>query len=158
MMILRLGWNCMKILCIVGIQEKNSTKFFFQIVRTYFPFQPFSSGNSKKWGVCQFLPLDNLSITDFDLHSKYKNFHEFPLRISFFERYPTSMKLTDLSKASQTSYLMKDIWRANNFSGLDGLMLSTVVKSFNFTPILVKPKGADFGYRTPDGKFIGAFF
>lgn len=96
-------------------------------------------------------------MADFDLHAKFRNFNGFPLRISFFERYPTSMKLSDLSKASQASFLMKDIWRAHNYSGLDGLMLATVVKSFNFTPILVKPSGADFGYKTSDGKFLGNF-
>lgn len=50
---------------------------------------------------------------------------------------------------------MKDSWRSNNFSGIDGIMLASVVKSFNFTPILIQPDGADFGYKGADGQFIG---
>lgn len=89
------------------------------------------------------------------LTKKLKDFNGFPMRISFFWRYPTSMRLDELSKASQDSSVMKDAWRANNFSGLDGLILASLVKTFNFTPILVKPNGADFGYKAPDGKFLG---
>lgn len=77
------------------------------------------------------------------------------MRISFFWRYPTSMKLNELSEASQHSNIMKDMWRADNFTGVDGLILATVVKAFNFTPILLKPSGAEFGYKAPDGKFLG---
>lgn len=67
------------------------------------------------------------------------------------------MMLDELSIASQGSSVMKDSWRSNNFSGIDGIMLASVVKSFNFTPILIKPDGADFGYKGSDGQFLGNF-
>lgn len=112
-------------------------------------------GNYKTWGVKKSLPINNLSISDLSLTAKFKNFNGFPLRISFFYRYPTSMKLSELSKVSQDSYILREMWRANNFSGVDGFMLASMVKEFNFTPILVKPIGADFGYKTSDGTFLG---
>lgn len=65
------------------------------------------------------------------------------------------MNINELSEASQHSNVMNDIWMANNFSGVDGLMLASLVKKFNFTPILVRPTGADFGYKTNDGTFLG---
>lgn len=102
--------------------------------------------------------MANLSITEINIMTKFRNFNRFPLRISFFWRYPTSMKMSELSEASQRSCIMKDMWRANNYSGVDGLMLSSLVKTFNFTPILVKPTGVDFGYKTKDGQFLGSFF
>lgn len=92
---------------------------------------------------------------DLSLSVKLKNFNGYPLRISFFWRYPTSMKLDELSTASQSISFMKDSWLSNNFSGVDGFMLASVVKKFNFTPILIKPDGADFGYKGADGKFLG---
>lgn len=92
---------------------------------------------------------------DLSLASKLKNFNGYPLRISFFWRYPTSMMLNELSKASQSSSLLKDSWRSNNFSGIDGILLASVVKAFNFTPILIKPDGAEFGYKISNGQFLG---
>lgn len=115
-------------------------------------------GNYNKWGVKKFIPINNSSILDISLTSKFRNFNGFPLRISFFYRYPTSMNLSELSKASQSSCIIKDMWRAYNFTGVDGFMLASIVKTFNFTPILVKPSGADFGYKAPNGKFLGKIF
>lgn len=132
----------------------ESTNSFPQIIRSFFPFHPVIEDNSKSWGVCKFIPLSNLSYYDISLHVKLKNFNGFPLRMSFFRRFPTSLMLNELSIASQTSSIMKDTWLSRNFSGVDGFMLASVVKSFNITPILMKPNGT-FGYKSSDGQFMG---
>lgn len=129
-----------------------------QIIHTYFPFQPVIHGNFTRWGASKSIRLtDNASYTDISLFAKHQNFNGFPLEISYFWRYPTSMNLNELSTASQHSYIMKDSWRSENSIGMDGFMLSSLAKTFNFTPILVRPRGAEFGYKSTNGKFLGNF-
>lgn len=60
------------------------------------------------------------------------------------------MKLNELSTALQSSSILQDSWRSDNFSGIDGFVVSSVVKAFNFTPILIKSKGTEFGYKAAD--------
>lgn len=125
------------------------------MIRTYFPLHLVTDGNSTGWGDCKSIPISNFRLNKIDLLAKFRNFNGYPLRISFFRRYPTSMKLNELSQAVQDSCIMKDSWRAANFTGIDGFMLSTFVKKFNFTPNLSKPRDGDFGYKTQDGQFLG---
>lgn len=125
------------------------------MIRTYFPLHLITVGNSTGWGVCKSIPINDFCSSNIDLLAKFQNFNGHPLRISFFRRYPTSIKLNELSQAVQDSCIMKDSWRAANFTGIDGFMLSSFVKKFNFTPNLAKPRDGDFGYKSQNGQFFG---
>lgn len=125
------------------------------MIRTYFPLHLITVGNFTRWGDTKSISINDFRLSEIDLLAKFRNFNGYPLRISFFRRYPTSIKLDELSQAVQDSYVMKDSWRAANFTGIDGFMLSTFVKKFNFTPNLSKPRDGDFGYKSQDGQFLG---
>lgn len=91
------------------------------------------------------------------MHTKYENFQEFPLKVIIFRRYPTALYANDLPATFQRSYLMRDVWRSNKFSGVDGLMLANAAKTLNFTAITVPSSNIDFGYKNWDGSFVGNF-
>lgn len=123
---------------------------WFSSFRLFAHIFHFKQYHTKTYGACRFLPLNHLTLFDISLTAKLRNFNGFPLRISFFWRYPTSMKLNELSTALQSSSILQNSWRSDNFSGIDGFVLSSVVKAFNFTPILIKSKGTEFGYKAAD--------
>lgn len=148
-------WFCM---CSQGKFTKKCDFFFSfksQTILTYFPLTLNSVGNTTVWGVSKSIPIRDFRLSDIDLFVKFRNFNGYPLRISFFRRYPTSIYLNELSQAVQNSRILKDSWRVANFTGIDGFMLSSFVEKFNFTPILSKPREGDFGYRDQDGRFLG---
>lgn len=125
------------------------------MIRTYFPLKLNTVGNTTVWGASKSIPVNDFRLSDIDLFAKLRNFNGYPLRVSFFRRYPTSIYLNELSHAVQNSRILKDSWRVANFTGIDGFMLLSFVEKFNFTPILSKPRDGDFGYRDQDGRFLG---
>lgn len=96
-----------------------------------------------------------MDFNDNEMFSKFKNLNKYPLRVSLFRRYPTSLKANELPAVFHGSYLMKDSWRANGYGGVDGIMLSNVAKTLNFEAIVVEPRGIDFGYKSTNGTFLG---
>lgn len=86
---------------------------------------------------------------------KYKNLNGFPLKVTIFRRYPTSLKESELPNVLSKSYLTKDVWRADGYSGVDGLMLANAAKTLNFTAQNIPQIGIDFGYKDNDGEFVG---
>lgn len=96
-----------------------------------------------------------MDFNDNAIFGKFKNLNNYPLRVSLFRRYPTSLKANELPAVFHGSYLMKDSWRANGYGGVDGIMLSNVAKTLNFEPIVVEPNGIDFGFKSTNGTFFG---
>lgn len=135
-------------------------KFSFsllQIIRTYFPYEEVQHGNTTKWGAYKAINLKDIDFNADELFTKFENLHRFPLRVSLFRRYPTSIKLEELPEVFRDSYLMKDIGLSRGYSGVDGIMLSNIAKALNFTPVVVLPKEVDFGFKAANGTFVGNF-
>lgn len=89
------------------------------------------------------------------MFNKYRNLNEFPLKVTIFQRYPTALKEADLPATLQKSYLTKEVWRSDGYSGVDGIMLANAAKALNFTTVNVPQIGIDFGYKDYDGQFVG---
>lgn len=111
--------------------------------------------NSITWGEIERIKLTTIDFTRSDLFEKFKNLNGFPLRVSIFRRYPTSMSIDELPKSMASSYLMNDIWRSDGYSGVDGLMLANAAKTLNFTASIIPQVGIDFGWKAPNGSFVG---
>lgn len=130
-------------------------KKYFQIIRTYFPFEQYQNGNITQWGVYKTYELKDFDYNNNEMFTKLRNLNEFPLRVSLFRRYPTSLQGHELPKVFRSSYLMRDSWRSDGYGGMDGIMLANVAKTLNFTAIVVTPIGIDFGYKASNGTFLG---
>lgn len=102
--------------------------------------------------------MNKIDYTNNELFTKFKNFNEFPLRVSLFRRYPTSLQLNELPEVFRGSYLMNDNWRSKGYGGVDGIMLTNIAKTLNFTPVIVEPIGIDFGFRATNGTYLGNFY
>lgn len=79
----------------------------------------------------------------------------FPLRVTIFRRDPTSLKSDEFPLPFRGSYLMKDTWRSDDYSGVDGIMLANAAKTMNFTTLNIPQIGIDFGYKADNGTFVG---
>lgn len=111
-------------------------------------------GNVTTWGEHKVFTLDEF-YENSDMFQKYTNFNEYPLRVTIFPRYPTALKNTDLPKVFRESYISKETWRADNYSGVDGIMLANAAKFLNFTTKNIPQIGIDFGYKDYSGQFVG---
>lgn len=103
-----------------------------------------------------------MNITNFtgyydELFRKFRNLNGFQLKLSLFPRYPTCIELNDLPEVFRGMYLMKESWRSMGFGGVDGLVVQNMAKTMNFSADIVVPNGIDFGFRAPNGTFVGEF-
>lgn len=114
-----------------------------------------TSDGTTKWGMHRFLPLSNFDTFKNSLYDKFENLNLFPVKISLFRRYPTCLKSDELPSVFRTSYFMNEIWRTENYGGVDGITLANIAKSLNFTAEIVTPDGIDFGYKLTNGTFVG---
>lgn len=124
----------------------------FQMIRTYYPFTRI---NASSWGQHEVFDMNTIDFKRSNLFKKFDNLQEFPLRVTIFRRYPTSLRSYELPAAFLHSYLMKEIWRSDGYSGVDGIMLQNAAKSLNFTAINIPQIGIDFGYKASNGTFVG---
>lgn len=121
--------------------------------RTYYPF---TRVNDSHWGTHESFYLNTTDFTKpSKLFRKFDNLQEFPLRVTIFRRYPTSLRAYELPAAFRESYLMNEIWRSDGYSGVDGIMLQNAAKAMNFTTVNIPQIGIDFGYKASNGTFVG---
>lgn len=122
------------------------------MIRTYFPYTRI---NASTWGLHQSFNLTEIDFNKTDLFRKFDDLQGFPLKVTIFRRDPTALKSYEFPKAFRSSYLMRDAWRADEYSGVDGLMLANAAKSMNFTTVNVPQIGIDFGFKLSNGTFVG---
>lgn len=140
------------------LKERRIKKFhinnilFLQVVRIYYPYTRI---NATFWGKHQSINLKSIDFSKPDLFEKLSDLQGFPLKVTIFRRYPTSLKAFELPKVFHDSYLMKETWRSDGYSGVDGIMLSNAAISMNFTAVNIQQIGIDFGYKIPNGSFVG---
>lgn len=125
------------------------------MIYTFHPYKLVVDSKSTEWGLTEQIHLNNFDYNRTDLFEKFKNLNGFPLRISIFDRYPTAVKVHEFPKPFADSYFMRDIWRSDGYSGVDGLMLAHASKKLNFTTVNVPQIGVDFGFKSFDGTFQG---
>lgn len=93
-----------------------------------------------------------------EIYTRYENMNNYPLKVSLFRRYPTAIPESELPKVLRDSYISKDVWRTDGYSGIDGIMLANAARHLNFTVDIVSPMGSDFGFRHPhNGSFVGKY-
>lgn len=71
-----------------------------------------------------------------------------------YYRYPTALRAEEFPKILLKSYVMKDFNKLL-FGGMDGIYLANMARVFNFTPHMIYPADADYGYKLPNGTFVG---
>lgn len=113
--------------------------------------------NASSWGLQQSFNLTEIDFTKTNLFRKFDDLQGFPLRVTIFRRDPTALKSYEFPKPFRSSYLMKDAWRADEYSGVDGIMLANAAKSMNFTTVNVPQIGIDFGFKSSNGTFVGKY-
>lgn len=106
------------------------------------------------FGETIYLDLATFSFNS-NLSRKFKNFQKFPLRLSLFLRYPTSILPASIPGPFLKSYYSRGMAYSNNIGGFDGLILGNMAKTLNFISDIRAPVGSDFGYMLDNGTFIG---
>lgn len=86
------------------------------------------------------------------MFKKLKNFNGVPLKVSMFERFPSSVEWKQLPYFIRHRYSSKRI--KLKLGGFDGLVLSNIAKILNFTPQIIDNNDC-YGYLLKDGSFSG---
>ncbi|XP_069696329.1 glutamate receptor ionotropic, delta-2-like [Periplaneta americana] len=95
----------------------------------YNPFE-FNANNKTRGNIYKF--ENGHSLLNEYIKKRTTNVYGYPLHVSMFEQYPTSIPVYN-SETNSTMY-----------KGMDGYVLSTVVQHFNFKPIIHKPSSENY--------------
>lgn len=132
----------------VPISERILSKFWinFGVLNAcfcqrgqHFAYSPFTR-NEHEWGTI-----------DTHAHINLKNLNKFPLKISMFERFPTSIvQVPELLKVNP-------VYKSSELVGLDGTLLLTLSSFLNFDFEFVGGLGKEnFGWVLPNGTITGS--
>lgn len=84
------------------------------------------------------------------------NYKQYPVRFSFFERYPTLLSSENLTGLFIPGYMKQLFKYSDGHSGIDGIIMSYLIEYFNIKPILIKLPEANYGsYDKKAGNYVG---
>lgn len=121
-------------------QKKNNNKIW--------TFDPFSFNKiTKIYGKLKQIAIGKKNSSRFFKNKPpLKNLQGYRLNIGLFDSPPSAPKFKGWSKYESIE----------DFHGVDGLVLATLVKKLNFTVNIVPPSnGIEYGYITDNGTFFG---
>ncbi|RZC35198.1 hypothetical protein BDFB_012556 [Asbolus verrucosus] len=111
--------------------------------------------NDSYWGIIRNYTIPEVLNNSKLIINPLNDFDRFPLKVSFFERYPTLIR--DLPKFVTTNPVYSNLNFSKGFGGLDGFVSGTLAKHLNFD--LVVDENLDnepFGRVLPNGTITGS--
>lgn len=110
----------------------------------------------ENYGIFKFKHLSDDELNSGLLLKKSRNFHGYPMTITFFERYPTFLKLKDLPKNLFRTYFANELKNSNGYGGFDALVMTNMAKTLNFQ-INSEMQPDQFGYILDNGNYTGKY-
>lgn len=111
--------------------------------------------HTNTWGQASFINITNVTSIP-DLFTDYfKNLNGYPIRVSLFIRYPTSVKVSTTKSLFFPSYLQK-VGKKLNFTGIDPIILYNTFMLLNFTPVMQTDRWEYYGHRAQNGTYVGS--
>lgn len=87
----------------------------------------------------------------------HQNSGGYPLKVAMFERVPTAVRSSNISKSLSESGTYEGLLNRLPFAGTDGFMLAELCRRLNLTPLLVAPgDGVAYGAVFENGSGFGA--
>lgn len=99
--------------------------------------------------------MNAINFYDQSFFRKFENLQGFPLKVSMFPRYPTALTTKQIPSVFLNSYFMNIINDSRGYGGVDGITLGNMARAMNFSTVVIKPIGIDFGYKLSNGTFTG---
>ena len=106
------------------------------------------------WGVTNNYTMTESSRQISLITSVLSNLNQYQLPVSLFEKVPTAVKT--LPKLLKTNPLYRDLSWSQGFAGADAMLLGTLAKCLNFTPVVdLNLPLNDFGHVLKNGTVSG---
>lgn len=87
--------------------------------------------------------------------SRPDNLNKYPLLVSIFWRYPTSIYIKELPPLFSNSYIASALrTHGGGYGGYDALLMANLAQVTNFKPVI--HESINFGFAYPNGTFDGA--
>lgn len=110
---------------------------------------------TRTWGQATFIHLRKLEEVSDIFTFYFQNFRGYPIRISLFVRYPTSVNEDTTNDLFLSPYL-KDVEKTLKFNGIDPIILYNTFNFLNFTPVMQTDQIRCYGHRMSNGSYVGS--
>ncbi|XP_063907904.1 uncharacterized protein LOC135126046 [Zophobas morio] len=120
--------------------------------RQVFIYRPFAK-TKKSFGTLRTYVIEDVIKNPNLILNPLNNLNKFPLKISLFERVPSSVRNVPTLLKLDKNY--QDLSLSGGFVGSDALLVATFAKYHNFEPKIAKNLSRGFGHVHPNGSVGG---